>query len=56
VNPVHKRRVQYLDLPLSTRLRIVHARLSARLFCWLAIHAPRLAEEWAFRSRIPPRS
>lgn len=46
-----KRDVQYLDVDLLSPLglRLVHARLSARLFCWLADHFPRLAEAWAFR-------
>jgi hypothetical protein len=41
--------MKYLDISLALRLRLFRARLSARLFCWLADHAPRLAEAWAFR-------
>jgi hypothetical protein len=44
-----KHHVQYLDIDLRTRLRLIHAQLSARLFSWLADHYPRLAEAWAFR-------
>lgn len=45
-----KHTVQYLDISPLTRLRLARSRLSARLFCWLADHAPYLAEVWAFRT------
>lgn len=38
-----------VDLLSPLGLGIVHSRLSNRLFCWLAVHHPRLAEAWAFR-------
>lgn len=43
--------VRYLYVPLISPLglRMIQNRISARLFCWLADHAPRLAEAWALR-------
>ncbi len=43
--------MRYLDIGLlsPTGLRIMRGRVSARLFCWLADHAPRVAEAWALR-------
>lgn len=46
--------MKYLDISLATRLRLVRARVGARLFCWLAEHAPRIAEAWAFRGSRKP--
>jgi hypothetical protein len=43
--------MRYLDVPVLSPLglKIIRDRASNRLFCWLAGHAPRLAEAWAFR-------
>jgi hypothetical protein len=40
-----------LDVPVFSRfgLRLIRDRVSNRLFCWTADHAPRVAEWWAFR-------
>jgi hypothetical protein len=43
--------IRYLDVPVFSTLglRMTRDRVSNHLFCWLARHAPRLAEAWAFR-------
>jgi hypothetical protein len=41
--------VQIIGIGACTRLHLARVRASNRLFCWLARHAPRLAEVWAFR-------
>lgn len=40
---------RYLGISPALRLRLAWARLSARLFCWTADHAPCVAAVWAFR-------